>query len=230
MLRPKKKISKRELKQDALLTSYAKATAYYEQHKKNISIGVTVLVVAIVAILFYAKNQRDNDEKAMTDLSSIYQYYDNGQFQVAIDGMPERNIPGLRSIVDNYGSTKSGDLARFYLANAYFHVGRFQEALEEFEECSPSDQLLIVSCLSGIAGCHEGLGNYSRAAEFYEQASTKYPKDASAAENMSHAAHNYALAGQKEKALDLYKRIKKEYPTSTYARDADRHIARLGLS
>lgn len=230
MLRPKKKITKRELKQDALLTSYAKATSYYEEYKRSINIGITVVVVAIVAVIFYTKNQSDNDERAMTDLSRIIQYFDNGQLQTAVDGMPEQNIPGLRSIVDNYGSTKSGDLARFYLASGYFQLGRYQEALEEFEDCSPSDPLLIVSRLSGIAGCYEGMKNHAQAAEYYEQAATTYGNDALAAENMSHAAYNYSLAGQRERAVDLYKRIKKDYPTSTYARDADRHIARLSLS
>ena len=58
MLKPKKKISKRELKQDTLITTYMKVTTFYEQHKKQISIGVTALVVVIIALVIFFKNKR----------------------------------------------------------------------------------------------------------------------------------------------------------------------------
>ena len=41
---------------------------------------------------------------------------------------------------------------------------------------------------------------------------------------------NYARAGEKEKALDLYRRLKKNYPTTTYGRDADRFIEQLSVN
>jgi hypothetical protein len=41
------RISKRELKEDALVTSYVKITGFYERNKKNISIAVTVVLICI---------------------------------------------------------------------------------------------------------------------------------------------------------------------------------------
>jgi TolA-binding protein len=227
MLRPKKKLSKREIKEDALITSYVKATTFYEEHKKNISIGITVLVVAVFVVVVYMKNRADNNEKALTQLGTIFQMYDAGQYQAAIDGVPEKNIPGLKSIVENYGNSRAGDLARFYLANAYFNAGHFDEALTNFEDCSPPGELLEVSRLAGIAACYEAKGDHRKAAEAFEKAATKHGKDVNAAENLNNAARNYGQAGEKEKAIELYKRIKKNYPTTTFAREADRFITQL---
>ena len=39
MLTPKKKISKKEIKEDALLTAYAGATTYYYENKKMVNYG-----------------------------------------------------------------------------------------------------------------------------------------------------------------------------------------------
>jgi tetratricopeptide (TPR) repeat protein len=229
MLQAKRKISKRELKQDALITTYMKATAFYEQYKKNISIGLTTAVVLIIAVVIYVNNRNANNEKATTDLGKVYQYYDSGQYQLAIDGVPERNIPGLKSIVENYGSSPAGEMARFYLADAYFLLGKYDDALHEFEDFSPKGDLLAVSRLAGIAGCYEAKKDWKNAAEYFEKAVGRDAKDINAAENLGYAARNYALAGEKEKALSLYKKLKKNYPTSTFARDADRYIAQLSV-
>jgi tetratricopeptide (TPR) repeat protein len=229
MLRPKKKISRRELKEDALVTTYVKLTSFYNANKRSISIAVTALVLAVFAAVIYVKNRSENNEKAITALGAIFETYDAGQFQTAVDGIPEKNIQGLKSIVDNYGGSATGDLARFYLAGAYSQLGRYDEALKEFEEYSPSGELLSVARLSGIGSCYEAKGMFREAAASFEKAGTQYPKDVSAAENLNDAARDYGLVGEKEKAIELYKRIKKNYPTTAFARDADRFIAQLSV-
>lgn len=229
MLSPKKKISKRELKEDALVTTYVKVTGFYEKNKKNISIAVTVVALLIIAAIIFLKNRADNSEKASAQLGEVFSVYDSGQYQQAIDGVPEKNIAGLKSIVDNYGSLRAGNYARFYLANAYFHLGKLELALEQFEDFSPSDDVLAVSRLAGMGSCSEALGKYRNAAEEFEKAATKYSQDAGAAENLSNAARCYAKAGDKQTAIELYKKVKKNYPTSTFARDVDRFIQELAV-
>ena len=227
MLKAQKKISKRELKQDALITTMGNLTTFYDVNKKNIGIAVAGVAVLVLGIWWYTQNLKTNNEQASTALGSVYSYVDNNQFQIAIDGVPERKITGLKSIVDKYRSTDAGNLARFYLANAYFHLGKYDEALEQFEDFKAKDQFLAVSRLAGIAQCHEAKGEYEKAADNFEKASVDYPKDVEAAANLNNAANDYMLAGKKERALELFKKLKKEYPTSQYARDADRFITRL---
>ncbi|MFN0157944.1 MAG: tetratricopeptide repeat protein [Bacteroidota bacterium] len=229
MLRPKKRISKRELKEDALITGYVKATGYYEQNKKSIQYGVLGVIAVVVVLFVYLNNRSTNDRVAMTELGKVYSLYDNSQFQLAIDGVPERNISGLKAIVDNYGGTHSGELARFYLANSYFNLEKYDEALAQFEEFSADGEELVVSRLAGIAACEEAKGLHGDAAENFEKAATKFSGNVNVPENLYHAARNYAKAGNKERALDIYKKIKKDHSKSTYARDVDRYIAQLSV-
>jgi tetratricopeptide (TPR) repeat protein len=229
MLKPKKKLTKKELKQDTLVTTYAQVTSFYDTHKKQINIGITALVVVIIATMIFLKNRAENNDLATTQLSAIHQYYDNGQYQLAIDGAPDRNLVGLKAIVDKYGSSPAGDLARFYLADAYYQLGKYSEALEAFKDCSPSTNVLKASRYAGIAACYEALNDYKNAARAFEDAAGKEDTDNAIAEQLSSAAHNYALAGEKSNALDLFKRIKKNYPTTTAGRDADRFITQLSV-
>jgi len=229
MLRPKRRIAKRELKQDALITTYAKLATFYGRERKRIGIVITTVIVLFLAFIVYVKNQSANEEKASSDLGRIFLYFDNGQYDIAVDGIPEKNLPGLRSIVENYGNTPSGELARFYLASALYQKGNYDEAREQFEDFDGEGQLLEAARYSGIAACYEAKGGYADAAEFYEKAVGVASQDVSAAENLNNAARNYARDGNKEKAVELYKKIKKAYPATNYGREADRHISRLSV-
>src|SRR5258708_4333239 len=129
MLNPKKKIVKKEMKQDPLLSMYDGATQYYYENKKYFSYGFTALIILVIAGVMYFNNRRANNERATVELSKVFSIYDAGasdiqQYKVAISGQPEHGVMGLKSIVDNYGGTQSGEIARLYLANAYYALGQ----------------------------------------------------------------------------------------------------------
>jgi tetratricopeptide (TPR) repeat protein len=229
MLKPKKKISKREIKQDALVTTYAKTSAFLETHKKNFGMAIVAIAVVILGTMAYVKYRSDSNERAMAQFAAVHQLFDAAQYQQAIDGIPERNIRGLKQIVDEEGGSRGGELARLLLASSYYQLGQYAEALEQFEKFSPVDGLLEVSRWEGIGQCQEALHVYDKAASAFEKAAGVDAKNPSVAENLNNAARNYGLSGEREKALELYRRLKKNHPTSVYARDVDRYIAQYSL-
>lgn len=232
MLKPTKKISKKELKEDTLTTTYVKATAFYETNRKYVNYGVTALIVIVIALVFWMNNKASNDEKAATQIGKVFPLYDSASvdpryYQIAVDGRPERGIMGLKAIVDNYGGTNSGELARFYLANAYYQMNKIDLAREEFDDFDGSDTYLQSSATAGLAACYEREGNHEKAASLYEKAAGALGEGQIVAEFLNSAARNYATAGEKEKALALFKRLKKEFPTTNPGREADRYITQL---
>jgi TolA-binding protein len=229
MLKPKKKITKKEIKEDKLVTTYFEATTWYETNKKIVN-GVLVGVVALaIVIVAYMNNVNSNNQKANTELGKVMPYYDQGKFDVAIGGNLQENIRGLQSIVDDYSNTKAGELAKFYLANAYFSQNDLDKALKYFLDVSVKDEMITASAIAGAGACYEAKKDYDKAASAYEKAAFKSTKDVNAAENMFHAARNYLLAGKKEKAAELFRRVKKEFPTSIVAREIDRWIAQASV-
>ena len=229
MLKPKKRITKKELKQDTLVSTYAMMTSYYYEYKKYVSYGITAIVALVIVIIVINNNRRANNEKASSELAKAFTLYDAGatnprSYQLAIDGQPERGIMGLKAIVENYGSTHSGELARFYLANACFNLGQIDEAFKHFDNFSSDDKTLGASALAGLASCYEYKKNYEKASSYYEKAANMVSNAQSTPAYLHFAARCYALSGDKEKAAALYKRLKKEFPTSGFAREAERYI------
>ncbi len=228
MLRAKKKISQRVIKEDALVTTYFKAQVWYDENKKRVSTVAGIVAVLAVALWFYSNNMRANDDRATSELAKVYSFYDNGQYQIAINGVPEKNVTGLQSIVDNYGSTKAGNIAKFYLANAYYNSQNYDKALQYFNDFGGSSNALIEnSAIAGIGACYEAKGDFKKAAENYEKAALKNNDDPNAADNLVNAARNFGKSGDKDRAVELLKKVKKDYPTSTAAREVDRYIAEV---
>ncbi len=225
MLKPKKTISKKEIKEDKLVTSYFEARSWFEENKKLIGNVAGVLAAIVIAGVFYFNNVNTNNKEATTQLGKVLKYYDDGKYEIAVNGNPQENIRGLQSIVDDYGSTKTGRTAKLFLANAYYALGKYDKALEYFLDADLSDDLLKASALAGGGACYETKGDHANAALYFERAAAVDKTEIQAPENLHHAALNYAASGNKDKAIDLLKRLKKDYSNSAYAREADRFIA-----
>ncbi len=228
MLKPKKGISKKEIKEDKLVTTYFKTQAWVEENRRYVSYIIAVPIILAVVIWFVANNRRQANERATTDLAKVYQLYDQGQYKLAGDGIPQENIRGLQSIVDDYGSTQSGELSKLYLADCYFNLRDYDKALKLYADVDLSDKLLMSSAIAGEAACYAANGNHEEAGTLYEKAASKYMSALQAPDDLFHAASNYAKAGQKGKAAEMLNRLKKEFPSSAYARDVERYKVEFG--
>ncbi|HLP15805.1 MAG TPA: tetratricopeptide repeat protein [Bacteroidota bacterium] len=230
MLRKQKKIAQRVVKEDTLLTKYYTTQSWLEENKKRLSTIGLIAAVVILGAWFYVNNARNNNEKAANDLAKVFSYYDNGQYQAAITGLPEKNVPGLQTIVDNYGSTKTGNLAKFYLADAYYNTQQYDKALQLYGDVSAGVDIVDIAAMAGEAACYEAKGDFEKAAKLYEKAGKKSSSDPNAPENLVAAARNYAKKGDKERAVELYKLVKEEYAQSAAARDAERFLLEMNES
>jgi tetratricopeptide (TPR) repeat protein len=227
MLKKQKELAKRVKKQDDLITTYESALSWYETNRKLLTnIGIAI-VVLVAGGWFYINNNRTNNEKAANEFAKVFSYYDNGQYQLAINGLPEKNVRGLLAIVNDYGSTHYGNIAQFYLANCYFNTGEYDKAMEAFDDADVDASILETSRIAGIAACYEVKSNFADAAKYFEKAGKADANDPNTAEYLANAARNYAKTGNKDQAIELYKLIKKEHASSTAARDAERYLDEL---
>ncbi len=225
MLKPVKKVTKRQIKEDRLVTTYFKATGWYDRNKKLVNGVLTAVVVLVIGIIVVMNNIRANNEKATAELGAVMRYYDDGKYHEAINGVPQENIRGLFAIVQDYGSTRAGGKAKLFLANAYFALGDYDNALKYYLDASLPDNMLQASAIAGAAACYEMKGDHLSAARHFERAASRGKELIQVADYFHLAAVNYAAAGQNQKAVELLQRVKKDHPNSPIAREADRFIA-----
>lgn len=224
MLTKKKKLSKREIKEDKLVTTYYKVYNYFMENKNRLGMYAGGLAIAVLAIYFYLSNKASNNEIAGTQLGRVLAIYDAGSYLEAIEGRQGTNIVGLKKIVSDYGSTNNGEIAKIYLANAYQMLGKVEEAFDLYKDYGGSNEIFKATALAGEAGYYAYKKDFEKAADLYLRASRVSKANVLNPDYMLKAAVNYIEAGNKEEAKELLETIRKDYQTSTAFRDVDRYL------
>jgi len=227
MLTKKKKLSRREIKEDKLVSTYYKAYGYFDENRSRVLTFGAILIGVIVLIYFYINNQNENNKLAGIQFARIMTIYDQGSYLEAIEGREGTNIVGLKKIVEDYGSAENGELSKIYLANSYAFLGRNDEALEYYEDYSGSNEIYKATALAGQAGVYSDRKEYEKAADLYLKASKVSDDNPQNPEYMLNAGINYLNAGNKEEAKELFEQIRKDYPASTAFREVDRYFSQI---
>lgn len=224
MLEARKKISKKEMKEDKLVTSYYKFQSIFMENQAKILIGLGALAVIVVAYILYSNKTNSDNQAASALVSKVTPLLESGAYQVAIDGVPAQKITGLKKIVDDYGSSEEGEMAKVLLANAYSITGKSEEALKLYDDYSGSNSLLKASALAGKAGILESKKEYEKAADIYQQAAKIEKTNPSNPEFLLKAGVAYLKMGNKEEARALFETIKKDYATSIPYMELDKYF------
>jgi tetratricopeptide (TPR) repeat protein len=223
MLTKRKKLSKKEIKEDKLVTTYYKAYGYIQENLNRLAIYAGILVVVILAIVLFANNKKKNNDLAGTELARVMNIYDSGNYLEAIEGRAGTKLIGLKKIVDNYGSTDNGEIAKIYMANAYSYLGKLDDANKYYQDYSGSNNIFKATALAGQASYQAFKKNYDKAADLYKKAAFVSDEDVLNPEYLLQAGLNYISEGKYSEAKELFAKIKKDYATSTTVRQLDQY-------
>lgn len=223
MLRPRKHLSKKELKEDKLVTLYTKATAWFELYKTYLFGGIAAVAVIILGVFFYLQSSESSEKAASVELTKATRFMETSDLKSA--------IPLLSNLVKNYGRTSSGHFGRFYLANAFFQNKDYDNAKTNYENFFSSfsgDEHFKAAALGGIAACLEGKKQYEEAAKAFVKAADKYEKSVQAPLFLFKAGRCFVLAGKPDKAKALFQQIVDDYPKAQEKDDALLQLSMLG--
>jgi tetratricopeptide (TPR) repeat protein len=228
VLQKKKKITKKEIKQDTLVTTFYKFNTFFQENQMKIYIGAAVLALIVVAAVLYSNKKENDNLMAATLLTKVIPLYDAAQYEQAIAGDKAQNITGLKEIVDRYEGTEQGETAKIYLANCYLLTGKLDEAYELYDDYSGSNPLLTATSLAGKAAYYEAKGEYEDAAEFYRKAASVTEENPSNPEYLLKAGIALLNANQKEDAKKLFLKIQEEYKDYPQMQEVNRYLALAG--
>ena len=141
-------------------------------------------------------------------------------------------VAGFLEVIDRYGSTDEGNLARHYAGICYLRLGEYQQALDYLKEYSASTksvpEALLAAQNCGLQGdAYAQLENYAEAVRMYEKAVAASDNSLSAPYYLKKAGGVYEKLGDYAKALAAYERISDDYPASMEARDIQKYIGRI---
>jgi len=224
MLKPKRKISRRELKEDKFVLTVLKAREWFETHSRKVFYGIVALLAVFLLVSFYSQSRKKAEEAASYMLS---------QAQLALaKGDENTAIARLNDLTDRYEGTSSAGYATFLLGKIYWQKNdtlKAEEYFKKYIEDYSGDRFITPAALAGYADCLVLKGQYEEAAQQYQRAAEINPEFPMAPVYLFSAAMAYSDAGKIDRALPLLKKIVEDYESSPYRDRAELLLAQLEL-
>lgn len=172
MAREQKRLTRKDLKEDPLMTAMAQTQAWFDQHGTKLIVGVIIVAVAVFGTIFYGKMRASAEQEAASALMDVGMKAQNQETQAL--------MTPLEDVAKTYKGTQAGADAVFALAQLAMQQDDWDTALKQFQRFDKEYGNTFVSgsaALMGQATALENLGRNKEAAVLYDQVAAR--KDAS---------------------------------------------------
>lgn len=199
----------------------SKSEQFVEKNKSIITyclIGIIVIVAAVWGWNAYSNSQ---NQKAQEEIWSAQYLFEAGDYQQALEA--------FEAVIDQYGSTKTGNLAKAYAGLCNKELGNYEEAISLLKKYSGSDAVVAPAVTAAIGDCqvNSETPDYKEAARNFEAAA----KASNSAEYtplyLKKAGLAYEKAGDNASALKAYQAIKDNWRETTVGQSIDKYIVRV---
>jgi tetratricopeptide (TPR) repeat protein len=185
--------------------------------------GVIVIVGGFLAYNQYIVKPAELEAQSASFRAEIY--FEKDSFNLALNG-DKKGTQGFLSIIDEFGSTKTGNLAHYYAGICYLNLGKFQESIEQLDQYNGSDLLTNSMALGAKGDALMELKKTQEAIDQYIKAAGKSENQFSTPMYLMKAALGYEDLGNYAKAIEIYTNIREKFFTSQEGREAEKYIAR----
>jgi tetratricopeptide (TPR) repeat protein len=216
-----------------------KARGFWEDYNKPVTYVGSAIVLLIAGWMIYKymfkmpKEQKGNEvvfvtQKYFTDFTNAT---DSSKALIAAKVLNgDGTNPGALKIINNYSGTTAANLCEYYAGACYLHLGQFDKAIKFLKEFDADGATQIESHAYGMLGdANAELNKNDEALSYYKKAANVNTKDDFTSSEFLFRAALFAQAtGKTKEAIDLFKKIKTDYPLTEKAADVDRYLAKLG--
>ena len=214
MLRGRKRITKKELKHDAMLEAIYKVETFVKNYSKQVMYGGAGLLALIVVSAMMINSKREAEIKADSAVGIAQFILLTGDFQDA--------EVRLEDALRKYPGTKAAREGNFYLANAHYLLGNMEDAEKYyliFLDESSNDPILESSANSGLAAIKEDNNDNLSAANYYMKASMISLGTVQSEANMLSSIRNYYKSGDIDRAMEMVEDLLAEEDLNDDTRD-----------
>jgi TolA-binding protein len=209
--------------------AWLRIEAFLKKNAKPLAIVVGAVIVLVAGWFAYQNMVVEPKEAQAAD--AIYKAEANfaqDSLKAALNGVGTER--GFLYIINNYGGTKSGNLAKYYAGVCYLRLGDFNNAvhyLKDFSTDAKQIQMMAYGCLGDA---YSELNKNDDAVSYYKKAAETFDKDeANASEYLFRAGLKLELMGKTKDAVEIYKQVKEKFPMSQRATQVDKYIYRLSI-
>lgn len=216
-----------------------KVRGFWEDYNKPITyIGSAIIILFVAWMINKYMFKMPKEEKADKIVFVTQKYFT--EFTTATDSAKlllatrvlngDGTNPGALKIINQYSGTSAANLCDYYAGACYLHLGQFAKSIKYLKDFDANGATQIESRALGMLGdASAELNKSDDALNYYKKAAKVNDKDEfTSSEFLFRAALFAQTTGKAKEAIDLFKKIKTDYPLSQKASDVDRYLAKLG--
>lgn len=215
----------------------SKSEAFFSKFKKQILIAVVAIIVIVAgAVLYNAYVSGPREDKASTAIAKGQQYFNQEQFDKALNG-DGASYAGFIKIASDYSGTDAANLANLYAGLCYANLGKWNEAVTTLEKfSSQSDAMISPAAMAALGNAYANTGNIDKAISAFKKAADMADSKAADDTNNSlsptfliQAAELLESQNKSDEALKIYEDVKKKYVNSQVVQSSeiDKYIERI---
>lgn len=203
---------------------------FIEKNQNAIMIGLGVVIVIVLAVLAYHNlYMKPKNEKAQAAIYKGERYFQNQEDSLALFGNGNDYI-GFEEVMNQFGGTKTADLARAYAGISYSRLGDNEKALNYLNKFKGGDKLITPSITGAIGDVYMNLGDNDKAVNHFLKAAKVADDNMLSPIYYKKAGLAYMHAQNFDKAIETFEKIKKSYLNSPEGQEADKYIEKAKLS
>tara|TARA_R110002073_G_scaffold139232_2_gene289354 strand:+ start:130414 stop:131178 length:765 start_codon:yes stop_codon:yes gene_type:complete len=216
----------------------SKSEQWIEKNSKPLFGALIVVALLIFGYLAYNKFIEEPKEiEAANELAYPKGFFDQAQASsVAVDSIYKLALNGadgkygLLDIIDNYGGTNAGNLAKYMAGISYLKMNDYENAITYLNKFSTKDEIIGAQALGNIGDAFADIDQSEQALEYYEKAA-KFESNGFTSPMYLLKAGNTAMDLKNyKKAESLFLTIKDKYASSDEAKDIMMYINRAKLA
>lgn len=228
--KPKTKVEKEEVFEDGSTTAEvfntldqgaSKTEAWVEKNQKIILGFVGAIALCVLGYLAYDQFvQSPNEIEATNEMYQAQKYYERAVSGIDSDSLYNLALNGgegkygFLDIIDNYGSTDAGNLAKYYAGISYLNTKNYLEAISHLDDFKSDDMMIAPIAKGAIGDAFVQLNQPEDALPYYEKAATMSENEFTAPRFYLKAGITALNLGKIDKAVRHFKTITEKYPKS----------------
>lgn len=225
--RPNAKTQQYEDPEEKIESALGRTEQYLYNNGKKLLTVLGVLVLASLLFLGYKYiYQTKRAEKAGAAMFVAEQMLENDLYEDALNG--DGNNAGFLEIIDKFGCTPQGNIAKHYAGVCYVLLGDFDKGmtyLDKYSTVKGAPGSVINAQNSGLKGdIYSEKGDYPKAVEMYQIAVDASDNSLTTPYYLHKLALAYDMLGKSNEAKAALERIADEYPAGMEGREVQKYI------
>jgi tetratricopeptide (TPR) repeat protein len=209
-----RKIVKKKLKEpDEFITLTERTYLFLKRHAKPVGAGVMIVLVLILAVLFYQRWEKKKEGNAYQLFTLAMETYQAASTPYK-EGSPEqyRNVlEKFDEVIAKFPGTSAGKLSILFKGNLDLRLGEFDEAIKAYNaflQKAGKEKLYRIFALEGLGYSYEGKKDYEKALSVYQKI-LEFGEDFQLADAYLGMGRCCEKLGKNKEALENYKNFTK---------------------